>query len=281
MRRINCNENERVPDVDRLDRLRLICTDIDGTLLHGEVPDYEGLRRFSCALIKARELYGTRWAVVTGRHRVSFMAVLTILLSVNLVPDYLVLEDALIYEFDRHRGLRSFLFWNFMMRWRRSHLWRRSRKLLGKWQAELARHFPHIEQRSHNTVDLWLEFDDEATAEAGEVVLRDLVGERDEFQVLRWGAELFLAPSAGRKIDAVRKLAGCEGIDLADVFVVGDGANDVNMFEDRELGFRACVGNAPEEIRRITHKNGGYVAESGVVHGVLEALRVACPEVDG
>ena len=265
--------------MEKLDQLRLICTDIDGTLLHGETPDYEGLREFSQALAKARELYGTRWAVVTGRHRVSFMGVLTILLSVDLVPDYLVLEDALIYEFDRQRGLRSFLFWNFVIRWRRSHLWRRSRKLLGKWQEELARHFPHVEQRSHNTVDLWLEFDDEATAEAGEVVLRDLVGEREEFQVLRWGAELFLAPSVGRKIDAVRKLSGREGIVLADVFIVGDGANDVNMFEDQEVGFRACVGNAPHEIRRVAVQKGGYVSEGTVVRGVLEALYAACPEL--
>lgn len=260
-------------------RVKLICTDIDGTLVRGEAPDYDGLREFGALLERARHRFDAKWAVVTGRHHMSFMSVLAILLSLNLVPDYVVLEDALIYRFDRRDGLSAFWFWNLMIRWRRSHLWRRSRTLLAGWQGELAKRFPEVEQRSHNTVDLWLEFDSEERAEAGEIFLRDLVGDREAFQVLRWGAELFLAPSAGRKIDAVRKLSGKEGIDLGDVFVVGDGANDINMFEDADLGFRACVGNAPEAIRRLTRENGGFVADSEVVRGVVESLRHACPEL--
>ncbi len=256
----------------------MICTDIDGTMLDGDAPDFCGLRKFATCLTRCRSEYGAKWVIVTGRQRRAMMPALDVFLAVNLFPDYLVVEDALIHQISRRR-IKPFFFWNLKIKWRRSHLWRRSKPLLIAWQWSLLDRFPNARQRSHNMVDLWFEFDSENEAVKAESVLRQMTGEHDEFQVLRWGEELFLAPAAGRKIDAIKKIAGIEKIALKDVFAVGDGANDVNMIEERKLGFRACVGNAPEEIKHLTMKHSGHVSQGTVVQGVLEALCQACPEL--
>jgi len=254
-------------------QIGLICTDIDGTLLDSQNPDFAGLMEFKRALDDMRRQGGSQWAIVTGRHRRGVIPILEHFLAFHLVPDFVVLEDAYVFQFCRRRGLRSFYKWNWRIRWKRSWLWRRSRNLLQKWQKEMEDEFAEMKVLSHETIDMWMEFPDSQKAEHGETFLKHKVAESLDFEVYRWGSELFLAPAVGRKGEAVTFIADYLGMTPERVFAIGDGANDINMLEGWAAGMVACVGNAPVEIKRIVEHAGGYVAEQKATAGVLEALR--------
>ncbi len=253
-------------------RIDLVCTDIDGTLLDAGEPDFGSLMKFKETLDQARLRWRTKWAIVTGRHRRGIMPILDSFIGFQLIPDFVVLEDAYIYRFCRRRGLCSFFGWNLRIRWKRARLWRRGRKVLRQWQGEMQGEFPQMRVLSHETVDLWMEFPDEAGAEQGEAVLKRKTAESLDFEVLRWGKELFLAPSVGKKGEAVSRLADHLQVPAARIFAVGDGANDVNMLEGWAAGMVACVANAPREIKNIVRHAGGYLAQNSDTSGVLEAL---------
>lgn len=253
-------------------QIDLICTDIDGTLLDVERPDFAGLMKFKGLLAELRQQWGTKWAIVTGRHKRSILPILNSFLGFQLQPDFIVLEDAYIYHFQRRRGMRGFHGWNLRLRWKRALLWRRGRGVLQKWQKEMEKDFPEMRVLSHETVDLWMEFPSKKMAERGEMLLKHKTAEHLDFDVLRWGKELFLAPSIGKKGEAVERLSDYLQISGDRIFAVGDGANDINMLEGWAAGMAACVANAPKEIQQVVQHGGGYVANSRNISGVIEAL---------
>ena len=254
-------------------RIDLICTDIDGTLLDSGNPDFVSLREFKRELDLRKQQWGTKWAIVTGRHRRGFLPALDSFLAFHLIPDFIVLEDAYIYRFLRGTGMRGFWRWNFRIRWKRSWLWRRSRRFIQKLQNEMENEFPDMRVLSHETIDMWLEFPDQPSAEQGEKALKIKIAECLEFEVFRWGCEVFLAPAIGKKGEAVTRISDHLGISAEHVFVIGDGANDVNMLEGWAAGMVACVANTPREIKSIVRRNSGYVAKNRATAGVVEALR--------
>ncbi len=253
-------------------RIDLVCTDIDGTLLDAGNPDFASLVSFKTSLDSMRRQWGTRWAIVTGRHRRVMLPILDSFLGFQLIPDFVVLEDAYVYRFNRRTGWHGFLRWNLRIRWKRARLWRRGRKSLQQWQEQMQRQFPEMQVRSHETVDLWMEFPDREVAEHGESVLKQMTAGSVDFEVFRWGKELFLAPSVGKKGEAVSFIADSLGLTAGQVFAVGDGANDINMLEGWAAAMVACVANAPREIKRIVRHAQGYVASQSATAGVVEAL---------
>ncbi len=253
-------------------RIDLVCTDIDGTLLDAGNPDFTSLVSFKRTLDLMRRQWGTKWAIVTGRHRRVMTPILDSFLGFQLIPDFVVLEDAYVYRFNRRTGWHSFLRWNLRIRWKRARLWRRGRRNLQLWEERMQRQFPEMVVRSHETVDLWMEFPDRDSAEGGESVLKQMTAESVDFEVFRWGKELFLAPSVGKKGEAVSFIADNLGLSADQIFAVGDGANDVNMLEGWAAGMVACVSNAPREIKRIVRHANGHVANQSVTAGVVESL---------
>ncbi len=254
-------------------RIDLVCTDIDGTLLDSGNPDFSSLMVFKHTMDSLRRQWGAKWAIVTGRHRRGMIPIIDSFLGFNLIPDFIVLEDAYIYRFSRRSGWRSFFSWNLQIRWKRARLWRRGKRNLQLWQTEMSKEFPEMKLRSHETVDMWMEFPDPEKAEQAEIILKHKTAESVDFEVFRWGAELFLAPSVGKKGEAVSKIADSLNVSETQIFAVGDGANDINMLEGWAAGMVACVANAPTEIKQIVQHVGGYVASESATAGVVESLR--------
>ena len=252
--------------------IRLIATDLDGTLI-GDEESPELLPVFRQLLQHAQENWQTQWAIVTGRHSIAMRGMLHHLMCAGLRPNYVIAEDARIYRHVGQGQLLPLFWWNLTVRWRRCRMVSRWRKQVQAWHDEILDRFPAAVDLSPREVHFWVSLKTVENAIEAEALLRDKVAGLGEFFVFRWDKEICLMPTAGSKGEAVEKLAEHLKIDLADVFAIGDGPNDVSMLDGSAAGHVACVGNATAEVANIVRIVGGHVAEGECLDGVIEALR--------
>jgi len=255
-------------------RIALIGTDFDGTVFAGgdTMVSAEHYRAFRRQLQHLRGAFGTRWAVVTGRHVSAMPLLLNELLMHGLSPDFMVMEDARIY---RRRGsrFRPFWWWNFSIWLRRRRQLARHRERVRATMASIqAEHPTAVSMGGNRMIDLWYEFDADGAAVAVERRLLDQFAGESDFFVFRWGREVCLAPTAGTKGEAVRRLASELGAHRRDVFTIGDGQNDISMLDPVAAGQIACVANAQDEVRVAVERAKGFIASGQHIAGVVEAL---------
>ncbi|QEW04334.1 HAD family hydrolase [Microbacterium lushaniae] len=88
-----------------------------------------------------------------------------------------------------------------------------------------------------------------------------------------WTAWLDIAPQGVNKATGLELVRGRLGIDPANVLVMGDGRNDLEMFEWalRNGGRAVAMGQGPEEVRTAAGEVGLSVTEGGVA-AILRAL---------
>ncbi len=81
-----------------------------------------------------------------------------------------------------------------------------------------------------------------------------------------WTAWLDIAPDGVNKGTALERVRGIHDIPRERVLVVGDGRNDIEMFEWAGLGGRAvAMGQAPDEVKAVATEVTGPVLEDGLV----------------
>jgi hydroxymethylpyrimidine pyrophosphatase-like HAD family hydrolase len=231
------------------------------------------LLRFRALLQRAFRQWRTRWAIVTGRPLTDMRPLLMDFMTLGMVPDFLVLEDALIHVRNRRGRFSPRRWWNFNVRRHRARLFNHHTETIHGWRREVMRQFPAAVNRGRKMIDLWLEFKDEEQAQAAEALLRSLVRDSVHFYIFRWHSELCLAPKSGTKGQAVGKLGRMLRIPRATILTVGDGPNDLTMLDGSVAGMPACVGNALPEIKEAVRRAGGYVAEEEAAKGTIEALK--------
>jgi HAD superfamily hydrolase (TIGR01484 family) len=257
--------------------LALLTTDFDGTLIgEPEAPDelYWSFRR---QVSDMRRASGMRWAIVTGRHAEMIPIMAGKLLMHGLAPDFFVMEDARIF---RRHGSRywPFFFWNCGISRRRRQQLRQHRVRVRSLVREIALHHPDAENLAGNRlIDLWFHFPSpHAAMDVERQLLAEFTGNPDFF-VFRWDAEVCLAPTAGTKGEAVRKLMAELQAAPKRVLAVGDGQNDISMLDGHSAGLVACVGNATEEVKTAVRRAAGFVAQQPHLHGMMEILRDSWP----
>jgi len=74
------------------------------------------------------------------------------------------------------------------------------------------------------------------------------------------------------KGSAVREVMRLSGVKREDVFVIGDGHNDLDKLHPDVAGMIACVGNSHEEVKEHVKEHDGYVAKDEGSLGSVEAL---------
>mgnify|MGYP006297302525 CR=1 FL=1 len=255
----------------------LLATDLDGTLVgNGERP--EQYRAFRDIVYRLRRTLGSKWAIVTGRHERSMRRALNQLSIHGLIPDFLVLEDARIFRRRSSGRYSSFFWWNFSVDRRRRRLRKRYYPQIRTWRRELTARFPETDDLSVAGSDLWLRFPHEEAVGMAVAFLREQTDGDSCLEVFHWGTEVYLAPMAGCKGDAVERICRRLKVPPACAFAVGDGANDVSMLNGAVVGMPACVGNAIPEVREAVRLAEGYEASGSGLTGVLEALERYLPD---
>ncbi|HIX15002.1 MAG TPA: Cof-type HAD-IIB family hydrolase [Candidatus Hungatella pullicola] len=99
-------------------------------------------------------------------------------------------------------------------------------------------------------------------------VIEKMKEKEGNYQIVRYddrGIEVM--PLGCTKGTGVARLAGYLGVPLEEVLVLGDNANDMEMFQ--EAGCCAAVGNAVDLLK----EKADYVSEKNWVYGVIDALK--------
>lgn len=252
--------------------IRLLATDFDGTLLGSPQDGRDAYARFRQQIRHFRHHYDMQWAVITGRHVQAIPVVVGELLMHGLVPDFLVMEDACIYQRWSSRYWPCW-WWNLGVNLRRRRQVRRHRQHVLAFAADVARACPDAENLSGNRLmDFWYRFGREEDASAVEDRLLKEFGGNSDFFVFRWGLEVCLAPTAGTKGEAVARLASKIGAIPKEIAAIGDGQNDISMLDGVRAGYPACVANASLPVLDTIIRSRGYIARQPVLHGVVEFL---------
>ena len=121
--------------------------------------------------------------------------------------------------------------------------------------------------------------DELAGSDVTRVIVRDPNASEEEFIELahRLGLEgvsyaigytawLDIAPEGVDKAHGLARVCGRMGIDAADVLAIGDGRNDIDMFEWAASGGGAAIamGQAPDEVKDVATEVTGTDLEQGV-----------------
>ena len=71
---------------------------------------------------------------------------------------------------------------------------------------------------------------------------------------------------------SVSELARHLDIYSGNILAIGNGHNDISMFDSDVAGLTGCPSNSEAEVMRVVHERGGHVATKRALGGVLEIL---------
>lgn len=251
--------------------IRLIATDLDGTLL-GEGSGLDVFNEFKSLIDALRERNRAIWVISTGRSKESFRKVFHPLQLMGVQPDYVILRHAFIYGVSRF-GFIPHRMWNLWVRYR---VWVDSLNVhreINRWHQ-----LTLVDRRGVHTVEkkssrLCLRFDtQEAADSAAELLEREATGYR-HLRVFRYLREVDVRRVPFTKGLAVAELADHLGLRPENVLAIGDGHNDVSMFDPGVAGMCGCPANAAPEIIKTVSQARGHIASAPCLGGVMEVLR--------
>ncbi|MEO9104212.1 MAG: HAD hydrolase family protein [Terrimesophilobacter sp.] len=268
--------------VDTAHEAWLVALDVDGTIIHED----ETLTDVVVDAVRSARDVGHIVTLATGR---SWEMTRPILDALGLTPEYVVCANGAITmkrDDEVETGYRRDLVETFDP----GPVLSRIRAGLpdGRYLVEDAMgHRLYTEGMQEWNLEnaTQVEFDELARIPATRVVVVSPGQEPDEFlavieslglhQVsyyIGWTAWLDIAPDGVNKGTALERVRSIQGIPRERVLVVGDGRNDIEMFEWAGAAGRAvALGQAPDEVKAVATEVTASVLNDGLV-AALEAL---------
>ena len=250
--------------------IRLISTDLDGTLLGGDRGDAipsDAIQRIA----ELKAVYDALWVINTGRQLRSLLDGPFRYTLFRVFPDYLVVRESEIYRKTgrcRYRPLRR---WNRDVRRARKAVLRQLRPALREWNDEILAQFPCNDHAEGSSSSLWFR-SEAAVAVRIEEALREKMQGYPEALVYRNGTDVYLGFTFFTKGAALGEIAVLENRPRDQIFAVGDGPNDLSMLDGNVAAWCATVANADPNVIEQVRRANGYVAEASFAKGVIEAL---------
>lgn len=265
----------------------LVALDVDGTIIHED----ETLADAVLLAVRGVRDAGHIVTLATGR---SWAGTAPILEKLGLTPEYVVCANGAITmkrDSEAEGGYRRDLVETFDP----APVLRRIREGLpeGKFLVEDAtghRLYTEGMQEWNLSNATKVEFDDLFAMPATRVVVVspgqnpaeflaviESLGLHQVSYFIGWTAWLDIAPDGVNKGTATERVRAIHGIPLERVLVVGDGRNDIEMFEWAGAAGRAvAMGQAPDEVKAVATEVTASVVDDGLV-AVLDSL----PRVTG
>lgn len=270
---------DRWPTADRW----LVALDVDGTILHEDETVSPGVRDAVRAVADA----GHEVTLATGR---SWGSTQPVLESLGLEPELLVCANgALVMERDATdpTGYRRAHVETFdpepVLRLVREHLpdgrflvenpdgFRLYTRGMGDWNLDYAREVEFEEfagQLATRVVVVSPDHDDEEFFR----IVESMGLHRVSYSV-GWTAWLDIAPDGVNKATGLERIRERHGVPRDRLFAVGDGRNDIDMFEWAGAEGRAvAMGQAPDEVKAVATDVTGSVVEDGLAQALSRLL---------
>jgi len=250
--------------------IRLIATDLDGTLVGGgdQLPLYQIFRD---RINELRSANNAVWAVCTGRTLTSFRSLFAAMLELGVMPDFVIVRHAYIY------GLTSFgyvphIFWNLHMKYL---LWKNRlhvRDAINRWHQMIVDGPMDVTTIRLGDQRLRLRFDAEESASVAAEMLRGKIKGFKQVRVVERGRDVEVRSIPFTKGLAVAELAQHIDVGRDKILAIGDGQNDISMLDGTVAAYTGCPANAEADVLKAVHESGGHIAKGASLAGTLEAL---------
>jgi len=250
--------------------IRLIATDLDGTLI-GSANEFPLYATFKEKLQQLRSDQRTYWVACTGRPRRSFNDFFYPMRTMGLEPDFIIIRHAYISVRTR-LGYVPRVFWNLHI----CHLVLRhrmfGREALRHWREMITGSALGVRTVDRKRDGLRLQFDSDESARMAGQTLKEKLAPYKHLKVLTYLREIDVRSVPFTKGLAVRELARHLNIAPEHVLTIGNGHNDISMFNPDVAVLTGCPANSEAEVMRIVHDRGGHVAKERSLTGVVEIL---------
>jgi len=251
--------------------IRLIATDLDGTLIGG-VNEFPLYKDFRDSINELRRHHNAVWAACTGRSRRSFREFFSPMQSMDIMPDYVILNHAYISKL-RPIGYVPHFSWNLRIRYLIWSSQLRSQDAIQEWH-QLIRGGAHgvrtVRLRRNR---LHLRFESAESARVAAELLRERVRPYRHLHVFEYMREVDVRPVPFTKGLAVQELASHLGVGRENILAIGNGHNDISMLEGTVAALTGCPSNSDGEVMEVVHGAGGHIASGRALSGVMEILR--------
>ena len=250
--------------------IRLIATDLDGTLIGGDA-DLARFTEFNQRLDLLRERFGAQWVVCTGRSLHSFENVLGPMRAMGLSPEHAVIRHAYLYGIGRG-GYWPHFIWNLGIRFQ---IWSGSLYLRGairEWHRMVRRMSDKVTTVYHRHNRLCLRFRTDEEAEAAAELLRQKASVFKHLRVFLYMLEVDVRTVPFTKGMAIGELADRLGVKPSEILAIGNGHNDISMLDGTVAAFTGCPANAEVDVMDTVHRSGGHVATARGIAGVIEVM---------
>ena len=253
------------------DKIRLISTDFDGTLVHHEGIPPVAPQLFEC-LAELRK-GGVLWAMNTGRaleHIIDGLAEF----KFPFAPDYVLTTERHVFRPSSNgQGWDDYGDWNLRCEQAHQELFTTARPLLEKIAA-----FVETKTKGRmiyeDSLPAGLVAASDSEMESVVEFIRESHHNEDHptFHFQRNTLYLRFCHLDYSKGAALGELGRLLNIPRTQIFAVGDHFNDIEMLDGKSAQWVACPGNSAELVKETVRKTGGYVAQNPYSAGVGEAL---------
>ena len=250
--------------------IKLLVTDLDGTLIGSanEIPLYSVFKE---RLEQLRETDKTYWVACTGRTYRSFSEFFYPMQSMEILPDFIIVRHAYILVRTKTGYIPS-IFWNlhiFHLIWRQKMY---AREVLGHWRDMITGAASGVKVVEQGRDKLRLRFESEESANTSAALLRDKLSQYKHLKVFSFLREIDIYPVPFTKGLSVSELARHLNIYSGNVLAIGNGHNDISMFDSDVAGLVGCPSNSEAEVMSVIHERGGHIASKRALGGVLETI---------
>lgn len=255
--------------------IRLISTDLDGTLYHE--PSEPPMPPELLERIARLQANGARWLINTGRDLPGVLDALR-RAGGGVWPDFLVLVEREIYA--RHDGgYVGLAEWNAACARNHAALFARIANRLPELRERLRARF-----RGRVYEDAWSPLcvmaETPSDADLAQDFLNEFCRSEPELVVVRNDVYARFSHAAYNKGTALAEVARQLGTPPEQVLAVGDQHNDLPMLSREVAGWLAAPANAIPDVREAVLRQGGFVSPQPHGRGVLDALEWCLGEVE-
>lgn len=250
--------------------IRLIAIDLDGTLM-GRFDEFALYETFRRNMEEWQRTNNAVWSVCTGRSLSSCRTFMAPMQLMGIMPGFVIVRHAYIYSVTRH-SYRPHFIWNLRIR---NMTWKkrlRIRHTIDEFDDIIFRFARKVTVVRRTKDRLCVRFDTEATAAAVADILKDKMKECSNLRLFKFLREIDIRFVPFAKGLAVSELARHLNIGHGEILTIGDGYNDLSMFDPRVSSHTGCPANAAPEVMQMIHDYGGHVAKGRSLAGVIEIL---------
>lgn len=252
-------------------RIKLLVTDLDGTLL-GPRPEFNLYNTFRDTIHQLESDPDFRWVVSTGRDLKDYNYVFMPLRSFGITPHFVIVKHAYIFEF-KTWGYIPHVIWNLRTL---ELIWRsRIRVSMGipKLKRLIGQQIPFVRIPYESNNRISFRFEDSDVATLGATILKKGVIPYHYLQVFQYRNDVDVRIVPFTKGLSMAELSMKLSIPPDHILAIGNGHNDISMMDRRIARFCACPSNAAPEVIEAVHRQGGHIATSPCLGGVIESIQ--------